>query len=269
MKYCFLIPIHPPKYNFTYNLIDENFIPFDTYFIFTNQHEYSLFLKKEIFETDKYKKIILDIDCKVDLSWMHPRDNGIINAKKLHALNYIYRQTDYDAYLVIDTEVRFLNKNNQPEKIIKSIIDSKIIPCAYNGSHAQTIISNSMLPLPAEWKPKLNELTLDMKLCHWFHESMPIYPRKYLDEFFEILGPSIEKRVNFWSFDYVIFYLFLAYKGYVTLEKYDNYLFDKLGVYSHNPKYFRVWIPPIEYKNNSEEFDSNLNSVFAITQLDR
>ena len=81
MEYCFLIPVHEPKYYYVYKFLQNlEFIPFDIFLVFTDQDEYNSFNKNYI--SDKIKPIIFD-----QLYDMHKyidhfeRSNSWINVK--------------------------------------------------------------------------------------------------------------------------------------------------------------------------------------------
>lgn len=263
LKNCFIIPIHPEKYEYAYNLVKGN-IPFFTYFIFTNRDEYEKFEMKHIFG-NMFEKIILE-DFGINLKMS--REEGIITAKKFYALKTIYNSAKFENLIVIDAETEFLNKDiDKIERNIELVLSSNIIPCIYENSHSELVIGNSINVLPESWREKLLELTMQKKLSHWFTQGIPIYQKKYLKEFFETLG-DFEKKLNFWTFDYVIFYLFLAYRRYTFLVNQGEIcIFDNIGNLREN--YVQLCVQKIVFEREKDKFINDNHSAFVIYALDR
>jgi|688.fasta_scaffold42219_4 2-polyprenyl-3-methyl-5-hydroxy-6-metoxy-1,4-benzoquinol methylase len=266
MKYCFVIPVHPPKYDYVYDLLEENFIPFETFLIFTTERDYDLFERKDLLSNEKYKALILDRDCKVEVTHM-TRESGIINAKKLYAVKHLHSLQMYDGIIAIDSETKFLDKEIDAESLISSVINSKFLPVQVGRPYTREIVSNAIKVFPEKYERDLINLTENMNICHWFSEGMPIYVSSYLDEFFETIG-DFEKKLNFWSFDYVVFWLFLALKEYVKLEKFTSSPFDQNGFHCNNNRYSKLWCFLSEFEANKERILSSENSLIAVFTLD-
>lgn len=134
----------------------------------------------------------------------------------------------------------------------------------------QRINGAAMSMLPGEWGVRLSEMTNGKRFLAWF-TNVPVYERKYLGEFFEVLGEDFYKKVTYHSFDYVIYYLFLAYKGYVSFERVDVGLeyyprADKFKEISE--KYPLLWVTNRIYAGDPEYFGAHPH-VFMIFHLDR
>ena len=107
-KIAFIIPIHPPKFEFIYNLIKKiNTINkcYDIFLVFSNETEYKSFKYKNQF------KIII-------LPRMYKR-NSIVTYKKFYALNFL--KNKYLYYIVCDSEIDIIEKNFTYENIMMKI----------------------------------------------------------------------------------------------------------------------------------------------------
>jgi len=221
---CILIPVYPRHYPYLVDVLQMNNAPFPIYVCFTNREEFDLFDKKELFIAPKYNFFFLED--LIDLRRYRKRFNEVgswINVKKFVGLKHLHDTTQFDHFLVIDAEVKFLTSPElccDYEAFVKQSVDSRvIIGTCINGKHEviQTINNTSMDLLPSEWRTKLEELTCNKEYLAWW-STIPIYERKYLDDFYEVLGPDYFTKLVYRSFDYVIYYLFLIFKGYVTLK---------------------------------------------------
>ena len=276
---CFLIPVHPKHYHYVYDIMNKSYdVPFVCYILFTNRGEYELFGLKYVFgeEEGKFRALFLEDLCALRDMWGEfDRARSWINVKKLLGVRHLYRTTEFASILVVDAEVTFIPQKEgvSHEALVKMSCDRAcIIGTEHNGDAPiiQKINHNAMSVLPRDWYDRMCELTNSRRFLAWF-TNIPIYERKYLGEFFEAVGEDFVRKLTYHSFDHVVYYLFLAYKGYVTLDRVDV----GLECYPHIDKFVQIsgkypilWVTNRIYINDPEYFMRHPHT-FIVFHLDR
>lgn len=135
------------------------------------------------------------------------RDQGIINIKKFYALKRL--QNDYKFSIVVDSESELIKGVNLM-KICEEFYENKILLANKTRCECDFINAQSKKFFP----PKRLE---NDELYFWFNQPC-IYKNDYLNEFWREFGCHNLKdflKLNFYSFDFLIYGYFLLYfKGF-------------------------------------------------------
>lgn len=270
---CIIIPIHPKHFDFIYEVIDSSSFPFDFILCFTNDSDF-----KEFKYNDKLKQyVILSDICDIKLFEHFSINRSWVNVKKLLCLQHIYKTHNYKYYIVCDAEIRFLKKSNTTDHI-KELCDTKQFLGTETIGHlvvVQNINKTSISLLPEEWHDKLKDLTNNYKLLAWW-SNIPIYETKYLDEFYNVLGKDYILKLTFYSFDHVIYYLFLVFKGYWSIISTETFGYSVILECYSDLKAFKaisnvfplLWTNYKTYIQDPDYFN-NHDKIFMIYHLDR
>ena len=195
MKVAFVIPIHPPHYNFVYNLLDvieQHNIVVDIFLVFSNKLDYDNFKRK-----DKINHII-----------MSPTStDNIVTCKKWFALEQLKDNTKYDSFIVCDAEITIIPENFNEHNIINKInriFSNKII----YGGETNDSLGNKITRISAELISKddrLKNITKNYSLYYWWSD-LPVYKREHLSDFFNKITYN---NINWYHFDHKIYLNYL------------------------------------------------------------
>lgn len=192
---AFIIPIHPKHYNYIYNLleiIDKFYITIDLWLVFSNDYDYSLFLKK-----DKIKKIIIP----------NTDTGNIVTYKKFFALETLKEDKTYDYFIVCDSEITIIPENFNQENIlnrINKIFENKIIYAGeLQSDDWKNIIKTSCSLLTDQ--DILEKVTKNYSLYFWWSD-LPVYKREHLTHFFNVIKYD---SINCYHFDHKIYLSYL------------------------------------------------------------
>lgn len=189
-----LIPIHPPRYHFMYNLLtklkNEN-ISIDIYLVFSNETDYHMFhMKNEI------RPIVIS----------NPFiSNSIVTFKKFYGLKEL-ANSKYDYIICCDSEIDIIPKNFTSENInqkIKEIFHNKNI---YAGDCSGIWVTNLIKEAAAFFPDKyeaLKELTNNFTLYFWWSD-LPVYRRTDINPFLTMI-----QQDKICEFDYLIYQCYL------------------------------------------------------------
>lgn len=240
-SFAFVIPIHPPHYHYIYNLINKvEFDNIDLFLIFSNTDDYNNFNEK-----DRIKPIIIPNN-------IHTKN--IVTFKKFYALKHHLIHTNYDSFIICDSEIGLIYENFNITNMLKSIntfFDNKLI---YAGETPQeeihNIIYNSSNIFDNYNKEKLKEITNNFTLYSWW-SNMPIYKREHIAHFFDTIN---DNNINWFHFDHLIytFYLLLYHSFNIinithiignrwSMESYNTDNIEHLIILEQN-KYSFDWI---------------------------
>lgn len=276
------IPLHPKHYDYIYELMDEPVqLPFDYCFCFTNQSDLEMFAYKDRLDGNKYKRFLLTDICSEKRFRLFEYKRSWVNVKKLCGLKHIYlTMPSYEHILVFDAEIKIINKDVDHVGLIREVCERAEIlgsgkyksPCW----HALNIHRCSIRMLHRGWRRGLNALTNNGCYCAWF-TNIPIYERKYLGEFFDVLGPGFENNLSYFSFDHVIYYLFLAVRGYWKLRNIEDFghsvgleCSNDINPYIDASKQFPLlWVRDSIYRENKEYIEKEDKRAFISFHRDR
>lgn len=237
-KCCFLIPIHPPHYNFLDFLekIDESKLSFDIYFILSyKSHEEELLAlnHKKIYKTicmsDFMSGELLNTMC------IYPR--GIITFKKFFGLLWLLEKCaiHYDYAAVVDAEIEFINVEKIPQKFQAFAEKKQILGSVVNDSGLSFLyekIGKIHTDSKVHFKhdpdfPRLEEITKQFSNYFWFSD-IPIYDMSIVPDFFQYIAFDFNnlekfKCLSIDSFDFVIYSFYLLMKKDYTLLNMKDY----------------------------------------------
>jgi hypothetical protein len=260
--FAFIIPIHPPHYNFIYNFIDKNNTNIDIYLIFSNEDDYNIFTKK-----DKIKKIIIP----------QINTNNIVTYKKFFALEKLKDEIKYDYFIVCDAEISIIPENFNETNILKkinNIYENKMIYAGKVSNPNIINITKTSTSLFSDWS-KLKEITENFTLYFWWSD-LPVYKREHLTHFFSLIDYT---NINVLHFDHTIYSAYLIlYHNFIivnitsmlnhhwSLELYNTENINNLNILK-SLKYSFSYITKTLY-NNHIDYLKNEGS-FLLYHLDR
>lgn len=193
---AFIIPVHPPKYHYIYDLIHKlevNHILIDIFLVFSSRQDYDIFTIKRYI-----KPIILEPF----------QTNSIVTYKKFTALKQL-ADSKYEYIICCDSEIDIIANNFTSDNInnkIKQIFDNKKI---YAGDTRQktprTILQISADIFPHEYN-KLKDITKDFTLYFWYSD-LPVYRRVDILPFLNMLNYD---NISYYHFDYMIYQYYLT-----------------------------------------------------------
>jgi len=190
-----LIPIHPPHYNYIYNLIiklKESDIHIDIHLVFSNREDYNIFtLKNEI-----HPIILESFETK-----------SIVTYKKFFGLQKL-ADSKYDYIICCDSEIDIICENftsdNVNNKIEKIFHNKKIYAGNISGSHF-TCIPEACAQLFPDKYEYLKDITNNFALYFWWSD-LPVYRRSDLIPFFKMINYD---NILWEHFDYIIYQYYL------------------------------------------------------------
>jgi hypothetical protein len=261
-KIAFIIPIHPPKYDFIYSLIEDlknNNINIDLFLVFSNEEDYSIFY----FFKDYIKPIFLPENTNTQ---------SIVTYKKFYALNILKDNLKYDYFIVCDSEIKIIASNFNELNIInkiKNIFENKKIYGIEYTSYNPFLINKSCREL---FK---NDTLSNYSQLHTWWNNIPVYKRNTLDDFFDKI--TLE-ALTWYHFDYIIYeYYLILYQNFKMINithivgacgsieflyDIDQEMTNKLKLL----EYGFSWVPKRLYVKAKELF--NKNGAFIQYHLD-
>lgn len=198
-----LIPIHPPKYNFIYDLINKlklNDIQIDMHLVFSNGEDLNKFSMK-----DDIHSIICE----------STNTRSIVTYKKFLGLKQLANST-YDYIICCDGETDIIPDNFTNENInnkIKQIFDNKKIYAGNTAGVWVTRITEKCAQLFPEKYSYLKDTTKNFTMYFWWSD-LPVYRRTDIIPFFDMI--KCDNLVQD-DFDYIIYqyYLILSHDFYI------------------------------------------------------
>jgi len=202
---AFLIPIHPPKYDYMYNLINKcrnNDIEVDIFLIFSNMIDYDNFnMKNEI------KPIICDPF----------NTKSIVTFKKFFGLKQL-ADSKYDYIICCDSEIDILCDNFTNENInnkIQQIFNNKKIYAGDTEGVWVSKITEVSANLFPEEHDFLKNITKNFTLYFWYSD-LPVYRRADITQFLSMINYD---NIVWEHFDYIIYqYYLILYHGFEIIN---------------------------------------------------
>jgi len=200
---AFLIPIHPPKYHYIYDLLNKinvKDIQIDIYLIFSNISDYESFNIK-----NKIIPLILP-ECETNFGLI----NSVITYKKFFGLKKL-ADSKYEYIICCDSEIDILCNNFTNENInhkIKQIFDNKKIYAGEcDDSYIVDITRSSSEIFPDNYD-HLKRITNNFTLYFWWSD-LPVYRTSDIKPFFDIITQDKINSLRFSQFDYIIYQYYL------------------------------------------------------------
>lgn len=209
---CTLVPIHPPKFNYAYNLLDSHIANCNDslYFIFTNEFEKNLFLKYlPVDKINKFSSIILDqslINYK-----------NIITVKKFYGIDILSKTYQYIA--IFDSETLFVKPMNN-YLVYEQIDKSRIFKG--NKRESTSHLKDLARYMGYDQNEKLIKETENFTQYWWFNEIC-VYESENFKEFYDWYKAhkNYELMQNkFECFDYLIYSIWLICNKEYYIKKY-------------------------------------------------
>jgi hypothetical protein len=209
---CTLVPIHPPKFHYAYNLLNSHIANCNDslYFIFTNDIDKNLFVHNiEEDKIQKFSSIVLDPELN--------RYSNIITVKKLYGVDILSKIYQYVA--IFDSETLFV-KPFDNYSTYKQIDSSRIFKgnIRKNSNHLRNLATY----MGYENNENLINQTENFTQYWWFNEIC-VYESEKFKEFYQWYRshPNYTLMQNkFECFDYLLYSIWLiCNKGY-NVKKY-------------------------------------------------
>ena len=209
---CTLVPVHPPKFNYAYSLLDSHIDNCNDslYFIFTTEFEKLLFLKNiESNKVDKFSSIVLDQSLT--------QYKNIITVKKFYGIDILSKQYQYIA--IFDSETLFVKPMNN-YLVYEQIDQSRI----FKGNKREVTdhLKNLAVYMGYDQNEKLIKETENFKQYWWFNEIC-VYESEKFKEFYDWYKqhPNYELMQNkFECFDYLLYSIWLICNKEYSVKKY-------------------------------------------------
>jgi hypothetical protein len=262
---AFIIPIHPKHYNYIYNLlkiIDKFDITIELILVFSNDSDYSIFLKK-----DKIKKIIIP----------NTNTGNIVTYKKFFALETFKEDKTYDYFIVCDAEITIIPENFNQENIldkINKIYESKIIYAGETHNDWVKDITKSSCNLVSN-EDTLKIVTNNYSLYFWWSD-LPVYKREHLTHFFNVIKYD---SINWFHFDHIIYLSYLILHDNFKIVNITPFINHNWSLESYNTtdinnlrilkslNYSFSFLNKLFYSNHIDFFKNE--KTFLIYHLDR
>jgi len=247
-KICFLIPIYPTHYNYLtfLNKLNKDHT-FTIIFILTYINDKILLIKllenKRVitssFTNIKFITLEENINIAPYINKFNDRNLGIINIKKFYGLYYVINNTEYDKYdyiAAIDSEIEFINVTNLYSRF-KLYCEKKLV--ISGNTSIKNIIHNFLDNIHIKCIEHFNKNDINLINSetnngnyYFWYSDINIYDRKILPDFFKYIrfddttNNFLEfiKKINFWSFEYIIYYYYcIVFQNYKIkcMENYD------------------------------------------------
>lgn len=197
---AFIIPVHPPKYDYLYNFINQVKDVFDLYVVFSNESDYNEFLLKE-----KIRPIIIMEPI--------PTSREVVTLKKFYGLKRLMN-SHYDYFMVYDAETDIIPHNftveNVTSKVEKIFADKQFYsaPNVYqNFAHESALSFN-----PKEYSI-IESVTNHFNSYLWFGD-IPVYRKTDLPNFFKYI-----KGKPYNNFDHMIYqYYLIVFENFKIID---------------------------------------------------
>lgn len=223
-KCCFLIPVHPPHYNFLDFLhkIPEH-TDFDIILIISTFVDLNELQSLNLPNISSI--IVMQEKVSEDLMNYLLKNHGFITFKKWYGLNEIKNKYEYIA--VVDSEIEIVNPINVYDKF-KNFCDNKtVIGSTVKESNQNLRIVKEINDVCKVFYENhdLEQFTNNSTFYFWFSD-IPIYKSNILNDFLKFINfedyDEISKKLTWGLFDYIpyIFYCHL-FNGYGKIDILD------------------------------------------------
>ena len=263
-KVAFVIPVHPPHYEYL-NFLDSlpNNLDFDIYFILSYSEDLDMLKSYDFNEI--YNVILLEEKFDRDFITNIINSRTIITFKKYYAINMLKNRYEYIA--AVDSEIQFVSIDNVYEKFKNHCDKKEIFGASLNGNRleiAKDIMEHSSIFFQKNIE-ELKNKTYGLTHYFWFSD-IPIYDTKIASKFLEFINfenyETFVNKLSWWVFDYIPYiYYCVLYNDYnlINLKEYDimrNWSMESMPIetyfeinkkLSHNP----LWLIHDVYNENN------------------
>lgn len=209
---CFLVPVHPPKFDFAERLLESYAEYFDddhVFLVFTNGDDCKAFEQK--YPELKYQSII----CGLDII----NGTNVINVKKLYGIKWIFDNTEFLQIGVIDADSLFFRYMDYNQKFVNYLLNRKIYGHTVDkNGFMSSNIESCVRYFDDKYKGFIEKETRNYNVFFWFND-VPVYQKQSFLEFCEYVKmEKIYRDIKWHDFDYIFYAYFLMVKGYMNLE---------------------------------------------------
>lgn len=191
-----VIPIHPPHYEYIYNLLTKtrkHGLHMDIFLVFSSKEHYELFTMK-----DDIKPIIAED--------VNPR--AVTTYKKFYALQRL-ADSAYDYFIVCDAEIDIVPENLEERNIlekIEAIFANKVL---YGGDVQGNAVAEKIMESCRSAFLEYESILMRYKagnLYTWWSD-LPVYKREHLGHFFSRIPPL--ELLTWENFDHLLYQYYL------------------------------------------------------------
>ena len=268
-----VITIHPPYFNYIYNLINRIHNRVDLFLIFSNKNDYDAFQMKT-----SVQYFILPESLNLNHYY---ETNSIVQFKRWYTLKYHLINFHYDFFVVFDAETDIIDSNFTIENLLEKIEFFFMNKTLFGGKpscpNILKIIKNSQNVFKNNCENDLANATQNFSL-YTFWSDIPVYTKEHLCDFFNKIdfeSNNLEWHV-FTEVTYS-YYLILYHEFHIvditqllgicwSLESFCNTTIEKLKILKNHNYGFSFIIAPLF--NAHTEFLMNEHALF-VYHLDR
>lgn len=199
MDCCIVIPLCPKHYHYARRFVERVDEIVDVYFIFSNEHDASLFPTKH----------------SIIMPHAFPT-TSIVTEKKFHALRHL-QHSHYDYFIVCDAEIDLVPENFTKQNILEKIENifrhKRLYGGIENNPFMRGVSVSSAACFSEQDKTILRTLTEGFRYYLWWSD-LPVYRRADLCHFFSVL------QTTSWNqFDHYIYaYYLLLYHDFQIVD---------------------------------------------------
>lgn len=259
-------------YNYGYSIINElQNTDVDLYFIFTNENDKNMF-KIKLSENIVLKFLLLSDFVNISIV---EKTNSFVSIKKIYALSVLYEKYDYIS--CIDSEIKFINKNNFYE-MMKNTVNNKIIcggKITNNMNLHKSIIRDSLIKLTDnKYHNELTNISQQFTIYTWW-SNIPVYDCKIVNHFLMYINFNNKNIERFcWNiFDDMMYnyYCIILYNyKLIQIPNHNNSLEvsnTQLIEYVDKNICKLYWVNKNAYNQNKEYY--NKSNFYIVYHLDR
>jgi len=205
---CFLVPIHPPKFEYGLAFVqsyNQYYKDSNIFLVFSSEDDAEEFQK--LAQGLRYRSIV---HYKVKTSCP-------VTEKKYYGLQFIFNFTEFENVGVVDIDSVFTRTVDYPRLFEE--YNQRGVFWGNNYDWAPTpIIASPLKFFPQEDQKKLTEILQDCRVYFWFND-LPVYNKKYFLDFIKYIDYNRRYKELVWfDFDYNIYAYYLLVKGLFTVK---------------------------------------------------
>ena len=271
-KCAFVVPLHPKHFQYGYTIIGSlNGSDADVYFVFTTAEDKNIFQAGLVDDID-VKGLILSDFADIEIV---DKTKSYVSIKKLFALSVLYKKYDYIS--CIDSEIKFLRKNNF-YNVMKSVVDKQTI-CGgkvpdHHTREREIIRDSTTLLVDERYHNDLQNLTEYFTIYTWW-SNLPVYDCKIAEEFLQWINFHSNNLDRFcWNvFDDMTYNFFCILIKHYKLEIIPNCFHSlelcdsKLVEYTDQQLCKLYWVNNKAYLQNKDYYDNS--EFYIIFHIDR
>lgn len=207
-----MAPIHRKGFGFGLDYVrsyNKHYSDNDLFLVFSNQEESDDF--KKLIGPARYNSII----CTEPLTYSKP-----ISQKKLFGVNYILNNTSFDNIAVTDVDCTFIKSIDYHSAIERKLQQGKLYVSKSNNPGIVEKVGRAAAVkfFSATDVKTLDKLTEGFTKYFWFND-IPVYERKYFNDFATYIRyPLSIEKLEYTTFDYILYVYFLLLRKHVSLE---------------------------------------------------